>query len=180
MPHTRSVLLLVSSVMLALVSGCAGHAPARDAGAVGVRSDPALAPFAALAGRWRSPSDNGAFEEVWLPPEGTNISGVMRRVGPDGAATLFELLTITAEPDGVRLRLRHFDAGMMPWRSEADGPMVFLGADTAGGVLVFRSEARAGGTTEMIYDLSVPGRLTVTLVFEGDRAPLIIPFERAD
>jgi hypothetical protein len=32
----------------------------------------------------------------------------------------------------------------------------------------------------MVYDISVPDRLTVTLTFEGGREPLVIPFERVD
>lgn len=141
-------------------------------------SDPALTPFAGLAGRWRAPSGTGVIEEVWLPPEGRNITGALRRLDADGNATLLELLTLTAEPDGVRFRIRHMDHRMTPWPSEADGPMESVAVSSDGGVLVFDAEARAGQTARMVYDLSAPDRLTVTLLFEGGRAPLVIPFER--
>jgi hypothetical protein len=118
------------------------------------------------------------IEEIWLPPEGRNITGALRRLDADGHATLLELLTLTAEPDGVRFRIRHLDGQMTPWPSEADGPMVSAAVSSDGGVLVFDSEARARQTVRMIYDLSTPDRLTVTLLFEGGREPLVIPFER--
>lgn len=140
--------------------------------------DPALAPFAGLAGRWRAPSGTGVIEEVWLSPEGRNITGALRRLDADGNATLLELLTLTAEPDGVRFRIRHMDDRMTPWPSEADGPMESVAVSSDGGVLVFDAEARAGRTVRMVYDLSAQDRLTVTLQFEGRRAPLVIPFER--
>ncbi|MCC5822773.1 MAG: DUF6265 family protein [Phycisphaerales bacterium] len=179
MSHTTRIALLgVFLPVVLIILGCAGSGAARVDPVLLAPHDPALAPFAGLTGRWRAPSGDGVIEVIWLPPEGTNITGALRRLDAAGNATLLELLTLTAEPDGVRFRLRHMDAAMTPWASEVDGPMVALATGTAGGVLVFRSEARARQTTEMIYDLSVPDRLTVTLVFEGGRPPLVIPFER--
>lgn len=170
----RTVLCALTLAPVLAIPGCAtthgGHAQAAH--------DPALAPFAGLTGRWRAPSGTGIIEEVWLPPEGRNMTAALRRLDADGNATLLELLTLTAEEDGVRFRLRHMDGAMTPWPSEVDGPMVARATGSAGGVLAFRSEARARQTVEMVYDISVPDHLTVTLTFEGGREPLVIRFER--
>lgn len=175
-----SALLTLTLVTALGIPGCA----TTGSGTVEAAHDPALTPFAGLTGRWRAPSGTGIIEEVWLPPEGRNMTAALRRIDAEGNATLLELLTLTAEPDGVRFRLRHMDGAMTPWPSEADGPMVALATGSDGGVLAFRSEARARQTVGMVYDISVPDRLTVTLNFEGGeggeggREPLVIPFER--
>ncbi len=170
----RSGLIVLTLAPALLAPGCATIA----GGTAEAAHDSALAPFAGLTGRWRAPSGTGIIEEVWLPPEGRNMTAALRRLDAEGNATLLELLTLTAEPDGVRFRLRHFNGAMTPWPSEADGPMVALATGSDGGVLAFRSEARARQTVGMVYDISVPDRLTVTLTFEGGREPLVIPFER--
>lgn len=179
MPHpaATAVLLALTLALTLAAPGCA----TTGVKAVETAHDPALTPFAGLTGRWRAPSGTGIIEEVWLPPEGRNMTAALRRIDAEGHATLLELLTLTAEPDGVRFRLRHMDGAMTPWPSEADGPMVALATGSEGGVLAFRSEARARQTVGMVYDISVPDRLTVTLTFdggEGGREPLVIPFER--
>lgn len=178
MHHDAARVLLAALLMAPALTapGCASN----PGGAVESAHDPALTPFAGLAGRWRGPSGTGIIEEIWLPPEGRNMTAALRRIDAEGNATLLELLTLTAEPDGVRFRIRHMDGAMTPWPSEADGPMVALATGSDGGVLTFRSESRARSTVGMVYDISVPDRLTVTLTFEGGREPLVIPFERVD
>jgi hypothetical protein len=177
--HNAAARVLLAALLMApalTAPGCASN----QGGAVDAAHDPALTPFAGLAGRWRAPSGAGVMEEIWLPPEGRNMTAALRRIDAEGNATLLELLTLTAEPDGVRFRIRHMDGAMTPWPSEADGPMVALATGSEGGLLTFRSEARARSTVGMVYDISVPDRLTVTLTFEGGREPLVIPFERVD
>ncbi len=180
--HNAAATAMLAAQLIApalAVPGCAST----PGGAVEAAQDPALTPFAGLAGRWRAPSGTGIIEEIWLPPEGRNMTAALRRIDSEGNATLLELLTLTAEPDGVRFRIRHMDGAMIPWLSEADGPMVALATGSDGGVLTFRSEARARSTVGMVYDISLPDRLTVTLTFDGGqggREPLVIPFERVD
>lgn len=161
------------------LGACAGGPDRASARPDRPAAHPALAPFAPLAGRWRSERDGGVMEEVWFEPAGSNMTGMLRWIDAEGSARMLELLSLTAEPGGVRFRIRHFDHAMTPWASEADGPMESVATGTEGGVLVFRSVARGRQTVGMRYDVSTPDRLTVTLVFEGGREPLVIPFERA-
>ena len=69
--------------------------PAAESAPVAARFDPALSPFAAMAGRWRSESGGAVYEELWLPPAGDNMTGAFRIVNPGGRATLFELITLS-------------------------------------------------------------------------------------
>ncbi len=136
-----------------------------------------LGPYAALAGHWRGAGPQGVIEEIWMPPDGANMTGAFRSIDAHGRVTMLELLTLAADRDAVRMRLRHFDPALTPWASEADGPVVARAAGVDGGVLtfVFESDDRAADLT---YDLSRPDRLTVTLRFHGATEPLVLGFER--
>tara|TARA_R110000782_G_scaffold19140_7_gene52280 strand:+ start:13170 stop:13703 length:534 start_codon:yes stop_codon:yes gene_type:complete len=175
---------MIKEAMLAAVlgvacvmPGCVSADPVERADAGGAHA--ALAPFGVLEGVWRT--TDGEFEEVWMAPAGENMTGAMRRVRPSGRADLFELLTLTPEPDGVRLRLRHFDAALNPWKSEAGGPAEFVADGVRGGVMDFVNPAwaeDAGGVRLLRYDLSEPGRMTVTLDTGPGREPFVLAFER--
>ena len=72
-----------------------------------------------LAGTWRSEDDHGLFEEHWLPPASGGMAGVFRAV-TGGKHSLYEVLAIETGADGVPVMLlRHFGAGLEPWKSEA-------------------------------------------------------------
>ncbi|MEM9372329.1 MAG: DUF6265 family protein [Planctomycetota bacterium] len=141
----------------------------------------ALALFAPLIGTWSTPVAAGPpMQETWMPAHGNNITGALRWYAEDGTVRLYELMTITSEPDAVRLRIRHFDRDMNPWKSEADGPLVLKLTRSGGGVLHFEAETGTGSLESMTYDLSDPGSSTVTLGFEGDQQNTIIRFRRID
>ncbi len=75
-----------------------------------------------IAGRWVDESGGDLSEETWGPPSGDCLVGMWRLV-VGGKATLYELLTITAEPDGLVLRLRHFDRSGVGWE-DREHPLV--------------------------------------------------------
>lgn len=145
-----------------------------------VVTDQPLSHFDDLIGSWTTPGDGPPMQETWMPAQGNNITGVLRWYAEDGTVRMYELMTITAEPDAVRLRIRHFDKHMNPWSSETEGPMVLrlvppADTDTA---LVFRAEARAGSVETITYELGTPGHAAVTLGFKGDQPATTIGFVR--
>jgi hypothetical protein len=76
-----------------------------------------------MAGHWVGDMGGGLSEEVWTEPSGNGMLGMWRYVA-GGEARVLELLTLTAGPDGVTLRLRHFD-GRLVAREEKDAPLAF-------------------------------------------------------
>ncbi len=148
--------------------GAAAHASAIDA-------------VAPLAGLWRAEEEDGAvFEEVWMPPEHGQMTGALRWFGPDGGVRLLELLTIREVDDGLEYSVRHFDAGLTPWASEADGPLVTRAERLDDGPLVFNTVRGSDSLAGATIDLGTPDRFRATLTFtdESGRAPIILEFER--
>jgi len=61
-----------------------------------------------MAGRWIDDSGGNLSEEIWSAPSGDSMMGMWRYVS-GGEVRIYELLTISVEPTGVVMRLRHFD-----------------------------------------------------------------------
>ena len=137
-----------------------------------------LANLASLAGVWVGELGGTRLEEVWLPAHGSNMTGCVRWVRPDGTVRMLELLTINAGDGDTRLSVRHFDGGMSPWPSEAEGPMVCVLEPGDGAAKAFRGSERAGSVQTMTYELKDPDSLTITMVFGDGRQPLVIPLKR--
>ena len=75
-----------------------------------------------LAGSWRAEGADGVvWEEHWLPPRGETMVGVTRFV-KEGKTQLYEQSVMEPGVNGPTLRIRHFSMGLVPWKSEADGP----------------------------------------------------------
>lgn len=114
-PEMRS---LMPGVVLLLVA-CS---TAETAGEPQVAGSPEIQRMAWLTGRWVNAEGGEFSEETWSPPYGNSLIGMWRWVR-EGRAVLFELLTLTAEPEGLVLRLRHFDRQGVG-REEKDAPLV--------------------------------------------------------
>jgi uncharacterized protein DUF6265 len=95
-----------------------------------------------MAGHWIDDSGGNLSEETWVPPSGDCMVGMWRLV-IKGKSTLYELITITAENDGLVMRLRHFDRAGVGWEDKEhplilnlvrfkDGEVVFQGSGTKG------------------------------------------------
>lgn len=112
---------------------CAAFAMGRDA-AVAQEKPATLADLAWLEGSWRSVDGAEIFDETWLAPEGDSMSAVSREV-QGGKTRMYELSTIEATDAGPVLRIRHFGAGLAPWKSEA--------ADTPSWPLASRGDREA-------------------------------------
>lgn len=192
MTQSRDLLCLIAILPLFAVlglSGCAADPGDMQNGSAVVStpvSDPRLEPFRPLAGVWRAEVDATIFEETWLEPAGMNMTGALRAVRTDGSAGLFELITLTAGPEGVTMRLRHFDAALNPWASEADGPIVAIAAHPrpengpaqAVDFVVQAPDGREPSPRTIRYDWSVENGLTVTLNFGSGRDRGVIAFKR--
>ncbi len=138
--------------------------------------DPAPAPttvedLAWLAGTWRA---EGAFEEHWTAPSGGTLVAVSREFRGAGTA-MVELSEITLDGDSLVLRLRHFRAGLTPWESEKDGPLVWRLQETGENRVVF-SEPTRDFPRSITYQRK-DDVLTATLAGERDGEPIEMAFD---
>ena len=101
-----------------------------------------ISDLAWMAGRWVDDSDGNLSEELWTPPSGDGIVGIWRWV-VGGNAKLYEFLTITAEADGVVLRLRHFDRAGVGWEDK-DHPLILKLLRSKQGEAVFEGSGTKG------------------------------------
>ena len=105
----------------------------------------------------------------------------------NGGPGMMELLSISSEPEGVFLRLRHFDAKLTPWASEAEGPITLkLSPDqSAPKKAVFRGVESEKHLAGVVYDNTAADTLTITITFltpsdgKPAREPLVITLKSA-
>jgi hypothetical protein len=79
---------------------------------------PALPEVAFLAGQWAEVSEKVLSEEIWTASSGDSMAGIWRNV-TDGKLQSFALLSIREEGGVPVLRLRHFDADLVPREEKA-------------------------------------------------------------
>ena len=109
-----------------------------------------LADVAFMAGHWLGGEGGDVSEEVWTAPEGDSMLGMWRYVSK-GQARVLELLSLRAEPDGVTLRLRHFDPRLVA-REDKESPLVLRLVRRAPGEATFEGPAvGAAGTVWLTY-----------------------------
>lgn len=139
-----------------------------------------------LAGTWRGES-GGLVEETWTTPEGNNIVGCFRWLRTDGTPRMLEMLAITSEPDGIRLRLRHYSATLGA-KEAAEEPMTLkLAAVSLGGAggatAAFVAERHADSLDRITYRVE-RDVLWITVAFKAEtgaapRKPLEFRLTRA-
>jgi hypothetical protein len=129
-----------------------------------------------MAGHWRGGSADSLSEEIWTAPEGDGMLGMWRYVG-GGKARVFELLSIRQEAEGLVLRFRHFDAGMVA-REEKDKPLAIPLLRWSAGEAVFEGKSAAGGLLRLTYRRDGDDGLMATLEKDGEK-PQPFRFERA-
>lgn len=172
-----------SLLLLPLAFAASGD---RDADAAAAAPSP-LADLAWLAGTWRAETEDGGFhEETWSAPRGDAMCGMYCSAERGGRVTLYELMSFELEgpelpaaggdgpiipgqergaPQRLLFRLRHFDRGLAPWKSEADGPL--------------RMEVRSLAENQVVLEASERDfPRTVTYAREGDQ--LTIRLRAAD
>jgi hypothetical protein len=113
-----------------------------------------------ITGHWVDDSNGELSEETWVPPSGDCVSGMWRWV-VGGKAKLYELLTITAEADGLVMRLRHFDRAGIGWEDK-DHPLVLKLVRSGDGEAVFEGQGTKG-FLRLTYKRVQPDTLTGVL-----------------
>jgi hypothetical protein len=129
-----------------------------------------------LAGTWQGEM-NGAFvEEIWSTPRGNNIVGTFRWLRADGTPAMLEMLAITQEASGLRLRLRHYSA-LLHAKEETDKPITLKLTENSPSHAVFAAEQDAGSLEQIVYRVE-NDTLHITVEFaspqdeSGPRPPL--------
>lgn len=100
----------------------------------------ALANLSWLAGTWVGNHEGDYLEEIWSEPVGDTMMGVFRWV-KGGKVWINEIVTITADTEGLVFRLRHFDKKMTAWE-EKDKPFYYPMISAAPYEIVFENPER--------------------------------------
>jgi hypothetical protein len=75
-------------------------------------AEPKLADISWLAGNWQGRMSGGKIEEVWTPSEGGVMMGMFRMVNAKGEASFYEFQIIEETPEGIGLKIKHFNRAM--------------------------------------------------------------------
>jgi len=141
--------------------------------ALGLGQAPAPAPSRAvlsdlswMAGRWIDDSGGNLSEEIWTAPEGDSMMGMWRYV-VGGKTRIYELLTITIEPTGIVMRLRHFDPRLVGREDKDKSVELRLVAWTPGEVSFEGPALGAPGLVRLTYRQPTDDTLLTTLEKEG-------------
>ena len=127
-----------------------------------------LADLSWFAGRWVDDSGGNLSEETWTAPSGDSMQGMWRYVS-GGKTVIYELLTITTEPGGIVMRLRHFDPKLVG-REDKTGPIEMkLVASKDRQAAFLGEEAGAKGLVKLTYARPSDDTLTCTLEKEGKK-----------
>lgn len=137
----RRLPLLLAPLLLAAALPLAGLARGEDAPAK--PAELTIADVAWLAGTWTHDDGQGRFDEFWFPPAGGTMTGTSRQTKKE-KTSMIELSSIEKDASGAwALHVRHFGAGLTPWKSEADGPLRLPLASHGAKEIAFEDPARA-------------------------------------
>jgi len=95
------------------VTLCSVHADDGRAGGAAY----ALEDLAWMAGDWRSERGGDLLQELWSEPVGDSMMCAFRWM-KGGKSWMYELITITREDKGLRMRLKHFSNQMVAWEEK--------------------------------------------------------------
>jgi hypothetical protein len=124
----------IPAVAAVLLLGAAAFVAAEEK-----TKSPTVADLAWLAGDWTS--EDGAFDETWLPPRGGAMFAVSRLVAGD-KTKFCELTVVEDSPEGIVYRIRHFSSALEPWKMDTAGPMTMKAASHKEREVVFEDPAR--------------------------------------
>jgi hypothetical protein len=138
-----------------------------------------VAGLAWMAGTWRMEDEGSLWEDHWSAPRGDSIVGISRWIR-QGKAALYELFVIEEAAGTLHLRMRHFNRGLEPWKSEAKGPLSWPLKSAAKNEVIFE-EASRDFPKRMVYRRPEKDVLVVRLegISGGKEAAQEFRFKRA-
>lgn len=152
-PQIILVALLASARVVNAVSSQTGQSPSKVT----------LSDLRFIAGLWQSDWNGGLGEERWSAPSGDSMMGTFRFV-KDGKGRFYELMLIEQTPDGLVLKLKHFNAGLIGWEDKAEVYSFHL-VDYGRSFVVFELENKSSRLT---YRASSRDALSVLLEHPTD------------
>ncbi|MEM9064899.1 MAG: DUF6265 family protein [Planctomycetota bacterium] len=125
-----------------------------------------------MVGAWRGEAPGGGvIDEVWMPAEGSNMTGAFRWMSAQGEISVQEIISLDNADGGPVYRLRHFgpNAGLRPWESEDESPLTLPSCEVDGNTVIWRSgDAYDAGVESATYSRE-GDTLTVTIkMHDGD------------
>ncbi len=87
-----------------------------------------LADLSFMTGCWKATHWGGEMEECWSSPSGDAMAGMFRFL-KDGKIQFYEFIAIEQTADGLYLRLKHFNKGLIGWEEtekSVGGPLTAL------------------------------------------------------
>jgi hypothetical protein len=106
--HQKTAKLLALTIVLVGASVLPGQKSSAKA---------KLADFDWLAGHWTADIPAGHIDQYWAKPGADGTFGMFRLSAPDKTLVL-ELFTLRETPDGIEMRVRHFNMDLTPWEKE--------------------------------------------------------------
>lgn len=101
----------------------------------------------------------------------------MWRVVQSGRPQIFELLAVSEEPEGIVLRLRHFDPRLVA-REDKESPVTLRLTAVQGARATFEGPSGASGPLRLTYHRTGARTLAVTLERDGKKEEF--RFEKKD
>lgn len=167
------VMLLVGAVSaIALTQPAAKPAAPTPAGMMDLTKDPArpsIDQLAFLEGDWKGEKDGAVVEEIWSAPSGNNIVGCFRWLKKTGKPSMFEILALTEEDDGIYLRLHHYSSKLVG-KEPSDKPLTLRLSKIEVNTAEFTPVA-AGDLSKIVYTVSEKN-LKITVEFAGGASAL--------
>lgn len=122
-----------------------------------------------LCGWWHGKIGEDRVEEVWSKPDGGAMMGMFRWLSGD-AVRFYELILLEQDGEGVVMRVKHFNAGLLGWE-EKDGPIDFALVELNECFAVFCQQATQDPAC-LVYKLEESSKLSVHFERETAAPPV--------
>jgi hypothetical protein len=163
-PHRAAAVLMLIPVLTAAVPAGMARVSAEQAAAIGSapRAKATLAQTAFIEGRWDGMLGDRKIEQHWMAPAANSMVGMYRSIQKD-KATLYELLAIEQDGDGLMLRIKHFVPGAgLAGREAVDQSIDHALVRVDGRTAVFEGTG-ADNPSRVTFTSPNPDTLTITV-----------------